>query len=74
MVRKFGTLSNVDNIQQASANNNIREVYQKKNILIDKSSRRVTQIRDSKGNIIKDMKDEATQLQRWAEYFEDLLN
>ena len=42
--------------------------------MIDKSSRRVTQIRDSKGNIIKDMKDKATQLQRWAEYFEDLLN
>ena len=71
MVRKFGTLSNVDNIQQASANNNIREVYQKKNILIDKSSRRVTQIRDSKGNIIK---DEATRLQRGAEYLEDILN
>ncbi len=43
-----------DDIQQASANNNIREVYQKKNILIDKTSRRVTQIRDSEGNIIKD--------------------
>ena len=49
----------------------MREIYQKKNILIGKSSKRATQIRDSSGNVIK---DEASHLQRWAEYFEELLN
>ena len=61
----------VDDIERASSNNNIREVYQKENILIDKTSRRALQIRDSKGEIII---DEIARLQRWAEYFEDLLN
>ena len=49
----------------------MREVYQKKNTLIGKSSKRASQIRDSNGNVIK---DEASRLQRWAEYFEGLLN
>ena len=48
----------------------MREVYQKENILIGKSSKRATQIRDSSGNVIK---DEASRLQRWAEYSEGLL-
>ena len=55
----------------ASKSNNMREVHQKKNILIGKSSKRATQIRDSSGNVIK---DEASRLQKWAEYFEGLLN
>ena len=60
-----------DDLELASKNNNMREVYQKKNILIGKSSMSATQIRDSSGNVIK---DEASRLQRWAEYFEGLLN
>ena len=43
----------------------------RKNVLIGKSSKRATQIRDSSGKVIK---DEASRLQRWAEYFEGLLN
>ena len=60
-----------DDLELASKNNNMREVYQKKNTLIGKTSKRATQIRDSSGNVIK---DEASRLQRWAEYFEGLLN
>ena len=48
----------------------MREVYQKENILIGKSSKRATQIRDCSGSVIK---DEASRLQRWAEYSEGLL-
>ena len=40
-------------------------------MLIGKTSKSGSQIRDSNGNIIK---DEASRLQRWAEYFEGLLN
>ena len=49
----------------------MRGVYQKKNSLIGKSSKRATQTRDSSDNMIK---DEASRLQRWAEYFKGLLN
>ena len=49
----------------------MREVYQKKNTRIGKTSKRASQIRDSSGNVIK---DEASHLQRWAEYFEGLSN
>ena len=48
----------------------MREVYQKENILLGKSSKRATQIRYSSGNVIK---DEASRLQRWGEYLEGLL-
>ena len=40
-------------------------------MLIGKSSKRATQIRDSSDNVIN---DEASRVQRWAEYFEGLLN
>ena len=60
-----------DNLETAAKKNNMREVYQLKNTIIGKSSRRATQIRDANGQIIK---DEASRLQRWASYFEDLLN
>lgn len=60
-----------DDLEVASSKNNMREVYQLKNVLISKSSRKASQIRDAKGEILK---DEATRLQRWAAYFEDLLN
>ena len=49
----------------------MREVYRKKNILTGKSSKKATQIRDANDVIIK---DEESRLQRWAEYFEGLLN
>ena len=49
---------------RVSYNDNIREVYQEKKILIDKTSGRASQIGD-KGVIIK---DEAARLPRWAEY------
>ena len=63
-------LNIADDLEIASKNNNKREVNKKKNILIGKSSTRVIQIRDSSGNAIK---DGASRLQRWAEYFEGLL-
>ena len=58
-------------MEEAAKDNNMREVYQKKNILLGKTSKRASQIRDDKGDIIK---DEAARLKRWAEYFEGLLN
>ena len=60
-----------DDLEVASKNNSMREVYQKKNTPIGKSSKRASQTRDSSGNEIK---DESSRLQRWAEYFEGLLN
>ena len=60
-----------DDLETASKSNNMREVYQMKNTLIGKTSKKATQIRDSSGNIIK---DESSRLKRWAEYFEELLN
>ena len=60
-----------DDLERASQSHNMRQVYQKKNMLIGKTSKSGSQIRDSNGNIIK---DEASRLQRWAEYFEGLLN
>ncbi|XP_072015023.1 uncharacterized protein [Amphiura filiformis] len=59
-----------DDLESAARSNNMREVYQMKNILIGKTSRRASQIRDVNGNIIK---DEAARLQRWSEYFKGLL-
>ena len=47
------------------------EVYQKKNILIGKSTKRVSQIPDKNNAIIK---DEGARLKGWAEYFEGILN
>ena len=58
-------------MEEAAKDNNMREVYQKKNILLGKTSKRASQIRNNKGDIIK---DEAARLKRWAEYFEGLLN
>ncbi|XP_072033210.1 uncharacterized protein [Amphiura filiformis] len=60
-----------DDLESAARSNNMREVYQMKNILIGKTSRRASQIRDVNGNIIK---DEAARLERWSEYFNGLLN
>jgi len=60
-----------DELEEAATCNNMREVFQKKNILLGKTSKRTSQIRDENGDIIK---DEAARLQRWAEYFKGLLN
>ena len=62
MIKKPGrAYANIaDDIERASFNNNIRKIYQKRNILIDKASRRASQISDFKGIIIK---DEAARLQ-----------
>ena len=60
-----------DDLELASKNNNMREVYQEKNTLLGKTSKRATQIRDSSGNVIK---DETSSLQRWAKFFKELLN
>ena len=49
----------------------MREVYQEKNTLLGKTSKRATQIRDSSGNVIK---DETSSLQRWVKFFKELLN
>ena len=61
----------VDDLELASKINNMSEVHQTKNILLGKSSKRATHIRDFSGNVSK---DKASCLQRWAEYFEGLLN
>ena len=50
-----------DDLETASKSNNMREVYQMKNTLIGKTSKKATQIRDSSGNIIK---DESSRLKR----------
>ena len=50
----------------------MREVYQKKNILIGKSYKRASQTRNASDVII--IKDEGARLQRRAKYFEGLLN
>ena len=49
----------------------MREVYQKQKILLEKTTKRASQIRDKNAVIFK---DEGVQLERWAEYFEGLLN
>ena len=54
-----------------SLSNNMREVYQKKNILIEKATKRASQIRGKNDVIIKDV---GSRLERWAKYFEGLLN
>ena len=60
-----------DEFESSATCNNMREVFQKKNILIGKSSIRALQICDANGVIIK---DERARLQRCADYFEGLQN
>ena len=58
-------------LESAASSNNMSEVYQKKNTLIGKATKRASQIRDKNDVIIK---DEGARLERCAEYFEGLLN
>ena len=58
-------------LESAASTNNMREVYQKQKILLEKTSKRTSQIRDKNAVILK---DEGAQLERWAEYFNGLLN
>ena len=58
-------------LESAASKQDMRTMYQLKKKLINKPSKKATQVRDINGVIIK---DEKACRRRWAEYFETLLN